>query len=423
MAPSHRIYDVIIYGATGYTGELTARYFAKHIKRRCTWNIAGRSAAKLAQLRERLAAIDADCARLDPIVASTEDEASVRTMAEKAKVVINAVGPFRYHGELVVKSCVEAGTDYADVNGEPEFIRRMFASYGQKAEERGVVVALSCGADSVPADIGALYAKEQFPAGCCSSVKTYVLLDQSLSDGSWEGISAGTWTTLMNSFAYTPPARPKAPAAPAGPAAAIARKAPRLPMGMHTPKAVGHRVVPFPVADPTIVKKTHELTEGNRPDFAYGHYLELNSLWAAIKMAAAFMFFKLMVKSKGTLDWLIRRKPEGYGPDEAMRERLSTRLTFEASGRSKPELERDDTTVVCRMNAPEAYEMTAILVAQCALSLVEDRARLPRKAGVLTPGAAFGTGIVDRLRQCGVTLEVVTKETKSVEKPEAPIPI
>ena len=135
---SQRPHDVVVFGATGFTGGLTAEYLARHASQRTRWALAGRSTAKLEAVRDRLAKLEPACADLELLQADVTDEASVRAVAEAARVVITTVGPYIHYGEPLVSACAAAGTDYVDLTGEPEFVDLMWLRHhGSGRAQRG----------------------------------------------------------------------------------------------------------------------------------------------------------------------------------------------------------------------------------------------------------------------------------------------
>ncbi|MFI1828779.1 saccharopine dehydrogenase NADP-binding domain-containing protein [Streptomyces sp. NPDC020412] len=117
---AERPHDIALYGATGFVGELTARYLAAHAPEGCRWALAGRSRARLERLRDRLAADHPRCADLPLVVAAADDTAALRGLAGSARVVATTVGPYLWYGEPLVAACADAGTDYLDLTGEPD---------------------------------------------------------------------------------------------------------------------------------------------------------------------------------------------------------------------------------------------------------------------------------------------------------------
>jgi saccharopine dehydrogenase (NAD+, L-glutamate forming) len=169
-----RPYDLVLFGATGFTGGLTAEYLARHAPPGMTWALAGRNRGKLEALRDRLAAIDPAHGDLALLHADATDEGSVRAIAEQARVVVTTVGPYLRHGDPLVAACAKAGTDYLDLTGEPEFVDRTYVRHHAEAVASGARLVHACGFDSVPHDLGVLYTVEQLPAGVPLEVRGYV---------------------------------------------------------------------------------------------------------------------------------------------------------------------------------------------------------------------------------------------------------
>src|SRR5205085_10440722 len=130
---SGRAHDLVLYGATGFAGTLTAEYLARHAPTGLRWALAGRNTAKLERLRDRLAGIDPACAALPLLHADSGDAASLRALAVGTRVLATTVGPYLLHGEPLVAACAAAGTDYVDLTGEPEFIDRMYLRHHETA--------------------------------------------------------------------------------------------------------------------------------------------------------------------------------------------------------------------------------------------------------------------------------------------------
>ncbi|MEE4300100.1 MAG: saccharopine dehydrogenase NADP-binding domain-containing protein, partial [Pseudomonadales bacterium] len=159
---SDREFDVVVYGASGYTGRLVAEYLTG----RCAggldakWAMAGRNAEKLAAVRAEIGAP----ADTPLVVADASDPASVKAMAERTRVVLTTVGPYQLYGAEVVAACAEAGTDYVDLCGEVPFMRATLDAHEARARETGARIVFSAGFDSVPFDLGVFFLQEQAKA-------------------------------------------------------------------------------------------------------------------------------------------------------------------------------------------------------------------------------------------------------------------
>src|SRR5947209_16289289 len=164
-----REYDIVVFGATGFTGALTAEYLAKHAPSTTRWALAGRNAEKLAAVTDRLGVDD-----LPVLHADVEDANSLNELARSARVVITTVGPYIQYGEPLVAACADAGTHYVDLTGEPEFVDLMYVRHHDQAVRTGARIVHSCGFDSIPYDLGVLYAVERLPEGVPLALEGFV---------------------------------------------------------------------------------------------------------------------------------------------------------------------------------------------------------------------------------------------------------
>ncbi|WP_369723333.1 trans-acting enoyl reductase family protein [Bradyrhizobium sp. LLZ17] len=152
-------FDIVVYGATGFTGQLVAEYLTQHYKGDMApkWAMAGRSLGKLKSVRDAIGAPG----NTPLIVADASDAASLRAMAEQTMSVITTVGPYQHYGEELLAACVATGTDYFDLCGEPIWMRQMIDKYEAEAKESGARIVFSCGFDSVPFELGAFFVQEE----------------------------------------------------------------------------------------------------------------------------------------------------------------------------------------------------------------------------------------------------------------------
>ena len=152
-------FDIVVYGATGFTGQLVAEYLAAHYKgdANLKWAMAGRSKDKLAAVRDAIGAPK----DLPLIVADASDPASLKAMVEQTKSVITTVGPYQYYGNDLLAACVAAGADYFDLCGEPVWMRQMIDKHEAAAKASGARIVFSCGFDSVPFELGTFFVQEE----------------------------------------------------------------------------------------------------------------------------------------------------------------------------------------------------------------------------------------------------------------------
>ena len=184
---SSRLYDILLYGATGFTGKRVAQYLYSICQERLLiegtsikWAIAGRSQAKLGNVKRSLAGENRDFnspALPEIFVADLENKSVLVTLFSTAKLVLNVTGPYRFHGAQIVEACLEAECDYMDVCGEPQFMEQCVLSYHETAKQKGVLILHACAFDSVPADLGALFTTRQFLPQLCSSIESFLEID------------------------------------------------------------------------------------------------------------------------------------------------------------------------------------------------------------------------------------------------------
>jgi short subunit dehydrogenase-like uncharacterized protein len=188
--------DVVLFGATGFTGGLTADYLAEHAPAGLRWALAGRSLDKLERVREDLATRHPAAADLELIVADAADRAALDVVAGRAKVVATTVGPYLQFGEPLVAACAAAGTDYVDLTGEPEFVDRMWLAHHEAAQASGARIVHACGFDSIPHDLGAYFTVQQVGSRFGTEVPI-ALRGVVRSTGTFSG---GTFHSAMGAF-------------------------------------------------------------------------------------------------------------------------------------------------------------------------------------------------------------------------------
>jgi len=196
--------DVIIFGASGFTGKYTV-FEAVSVLSGLRWGIAGRNREKLETvLKEMGAKAKKDLSQVPIFIADVNDEASLLEMAKKCRILVNTAGPYRFHGEKVVKACIESGTNHVDVSGEPQYMETMQLKYDQRAKEKGVYVVSACGFDSIPADMGVIFVEKNFD-GVVNSVETFLEsgIKEGGSGGGSAGLNYGTWESAVYGLAHS----------------------------------------------------------------------------------------------------------------------------------------------------------------------------------------------------------------------------
>jgi short subunit dehydrogenase-like uncharacterized protein len=381
--------DVALFGATGFTGGLTAEYLARHAPEGTRWALVGRSAEKLAGVRDRLAAIDPACAQLELLEADSGDAGSLRAVAERTHVVATTVGPYLNLGEPLVAACAETGTDYADLTGEPEFVDRMYVRHHATAVATGARLVHACGFDSIPHDLGVLFTVEQLPEGVPLTVRGYVSAGGKPSAGTFHSAVTQFSRLRQAGTAYVERRR-------------IEPKPERKVSSVKDParyeRSLGAWALPLPTIDPQVVKRSAGALERYGPDFSYGHYAAIKQLPAAVGALGSLGAMFALAQLPPTRSWLLGRMKSGDGPSPERRERswFNVRFVGEGGGR------RVVTEVA---GGDPGYGETAKMLAESALCLATDN--LPQTSGQVTTAVAMGDVLIERLRRQGITFEVL----------------
>ncbi|NYF54542.1 saccharopine dehydrogenase family protein [Micromonospora purpureochromogenes] len=388
--PDDRPYDLVLFGATGFTGGLTAEYLARHAPAGLRWALAGRNPAKLAAVRDRLADIDAALAELPLLTADVTDAASLRAVAESARVVASTVGPFVHHGEPLVAACAAAGTDYLDITGEPEFVDLMYVRHHAEAVRTGARLVHACGFDSIPHDLGAWYTVKQLPSD------TPITVDGFVRAGA--RFSAGTYHSALTAFSRTGETSRAAKERKAVEPRPEGRRVRAVPGRVSRSKEIGMWAVPLPTIDPQVVRRSAAARPEYGPDFRYRHFAAVKRLPTVLVGGVGFAGLIGLVKLPPTRRWLLGRLASGQGPTAEQRAKSWFRVRFLGSGGGRRVL----TEV---SGGDPGYDETAKMLAESALCLACDD--LPATAGQVTPVTAMGDALLDRLVKAGITFRVL----------------
>ena len=389
MPGDPRTYDLVLFGATGFTGGLTAEYLAENAPAGTRWALAGRNHHKLEALRERLGQIAPAAAELELLHADVDDEASMRSVAEATRVVATTVGPYIHHGEPLVAACAAAGTDYLDLTGEPEFVDSMWVRHHADAQASGARLVHCCGFDSIPHDLGAQFTVEQLPADVPIAVKGFVQAGGTFSAGTFH--SAVTAFGRARQYPKVAAERKRLEALPEG------RRARAVTGRPYVEPALDAWAIPFPTIDPAVVVRSARALPNYGPDFSYGHHVVVKRLAVAAGGAVGIAGLFAAAQLPPARKLLLSRMTSGDGPDDARRAKGWFKVTFVGEAASL----RVVTTV---KGGDPGYSETAKMLAEAALCLAHDE--LEPSAGQVTPAAAMGPALRERLQRRGITFEV-----------------
>ncbi len=402
--------DIVLFGATGFTGALVAEYLATADTEGLRIALAGRSREKVEALRARLGE---GASGWGVMTADSADPDSLRAMAEASTVVISTVGPYSRYGMPLVEACAATGTGYVDLTGEVLFMRDSIDSYDAMAQASGARIVHSCGFDSIPSDLGVFDLHQRVAADGAGDLTDTTLVVTKMRGG----ISGGTLASGMAELeaARRDPSRK----ATLGDAYSLSPDRAAEPdveqpdvRGTFFDDDLGQWVGPFMMAgiNTRVVRRSNALL-----GYPYGRefrYREVLGLGtgpeAAAKGAAlaagmgglgAVMSNSVTGRAANALAEKALPKP-GEGPDEETRRKGFFRIEIHArTGTGDRYVER-----VAAQGDP-GYAATCVMLAESAMCLVRDADRLPQVSGVLTPATAFGSVLVDRLRTAGMTFE------------------
>ena len=387
-----RSYDVVLFGATGFTGALTAEYLAGKANGGLRWALAGRNPAKLNRLRGRLTQSNPACAQLDLLQADAGEPDSLQEIASSTRVVITTVGPYIKYGETLVAACAEAGTDYVDLTGEPEFVDLMWLRHHQRALETGARIVHACGFDSIPADLGAWFTVQQLPEGVPIRVQGFVQARGTFSGGTLH--SAVIAFARARELIKVSRQRSRAEGQPAG-----RRIRMITPLVRHQGR-LGGWAVPMPVLDQQIVLRSASALDRYGPDFSYGHNLLVKRLPTVVGLAGGAATVFTLSQLPPTRNWLLNRKQPGDGPTPEQRAKgwFKVRFIGEGGGRR----------VLTQVSGGDpGYGETAKILAESALCLAQDEG--VHRGGQQTTAVAMGNMLIERLQRAGIAFSVLER--------------
>ena len=384
MPSDPRDFDIVLLGATGFTGGLIADYLAAQAPSSVRMALAGRSLNKLEAVRARTGAALA----LSEVDAT--DAAALRALTARCRVLITTVGPYILHGDLVVAACADTGTDYLDLTGEPEFADLTYLKHHARAAQTGARLIHACGFDSIPHDLGTQFTVDQLPEGVPISVRGYVRMK-----GTFSGGTAASALEIMGRMRQGKTTHD------------IRRQIEPEPVG-HTVRVVtgkvgkdadtGWWVAPMPTIDPLIVAESARQLDRYGPDFSYSHSLAVDSPVALAGMAAGVGALAAAAQVPAARRALTRLRPSGSGPTQAQRDAAWFAVRFIGEGGGK--------RVVTEVAGGDAgYTETAKMISEAALCLALDD--LPVTAGQVTTASAMGPALRTRLQAAGITFTVL----------------
>ena len=400
-----REFDIVLWGATGFTGRLVAEYLVRNYlggEAGLRLALAGRNKAKLEEVANEVGA-----PQLPLLIGESFDADSLNAIAAKAEVLITTVGPYAKYGAEIVAACVRNGTDYCDLTGETNFIRAMIDAHEDEAKRTGARIVHCCGYDSIPSDLGTLMVQEAFKrrhGGYASQVKMASVQMRG-------GPSGGTIASMFNmvdELKENPGLRKIM-----GNPYALNPKGVRGPdkgdqTGARFDKDLDMWTGAFIMAgiNTRVVRRSHALMglpwgEDFRYSEVTGTGKGVKGWSRAASIGIGMVAFMGSAALPFTRSFVEKRLPSpGEGPSKEVRENGAFKTLLVALGNGQAE-----RAVVADQRDP-GYGSTAVMLSEAAICLALEGARLSSEGGILTPATAMGMRLVERLRAAGLTFEV-----------------
>lgn len=388
-------FDIIIYGATGFTGKLCARYLSENAKD-IKWAIAGRNKQKLEDIKKDLS-LDVDI-----FIAESNDEDALDNITLNTQVVLSTAGPFHRYSSKLVKSCVKNTSDYVDITGEFFWIREMIDLHHKKASSKGVRIIPACGYDSIPSDLGTFFAS--------SKIKEPIKRIESFHAGQG-GISGGTTETGFSMGDLKLGKKMNDPFV-LNPENSVSKEQKLLgsdSIGLKKNSLIKSWTGPFimAVSNTRVVRRSAALLEMKQEGYGVNFTYQEHAFYKKFKTAFLVTFVTLMfgLILKTPVRKLVRPllpKP-GEGPSEDTMENGFFDSFFAA------ELDSGEKKLFrVHGKGDPGYKVTSKFVCESALTLIKEREELPggeEYGGVLTPASGLGQPLIDRLSSNGVNFE------------------
>jgi short subunit dehydrogenase-like uncharacterized protein len=402
-------FDIVLWGATGYTGQLVAVYLAQNVESSVRWAIAGRNQEKLEKLRDSLATPD-----LPILIGDSQDQASIDAIVAQTRVVCSTVGPYALYGTPLVASCVAQGVDYCDLTGETLWMRQNIDTFQAQAEETGARIVHCCGYDSIPSDLGTLVLQEHAKAvygRYCDEV-------QYISWAASGGFSGGTVATLLNMVELAEDDKSKAKLL-ANPYNLVPEREPDWSQVDQDSARYDEETQawtgPFMMAsiNSRIVRRSNALLGWPYGEnFRYNESMKMPNRLAATAFSASYkagMGAMMVPPIRNLLADKVLPSP-GEGPSVETREKgfFKSKLV----GKIAPSTSSETAvTLIGEVsdNLDPGHGSTAKMLGESALCLAFDD--IPQRGGILTPASAMGMTLVNRLRDAGMIFKPETAET------------
>tara|TARA_B100000700_G_scaffold185389_1_gene204270 strand:+ start:156 stop:1250 length:1095 start_codon:yes stop_codon:yes gene_type:complete len=361
-------YDFVVFGATGFTGQLIVEYLSNHKETsQLKWAVAGRSKSKLDSLYNSI----------DTLVVDSFDIESIDSMCKISKLIITTVGPYSIFGENLIKSCIQYSTHYVDLTGEPDFVNTIQKKYSTKALEKNTIIINCCGLESIIPDLGTYITVNKMSSN--EKNITYYLKSKGQ-------ISGGTWASFLNAISLNKITKSNK----------IYNSNNKMKKIFYN-KSFNSWALIFPVIDKQIVYRTSKAFDIYN-NFSFNEYILIKSLKNVIPLLIGIFFISFLAKFKLIKKWLTYLKPSGTGPNKNLRNNHWFKAIFIGEG-------ENETVKTIISGGDPGYGETSKFISEIALCIINDFSKLKHTKGILTPIECTGDLLIKRLTNAGIKIK------------------
>ena len=365
-------YDIIIHGASGFTGSLVCDYLYKHNdSKSIKWAISGRNKSKIESLSLKY--------NVDYFIANSYKKDQLDIITKKSKLIISLVGPYDTYGKALIESCLKNTCHYLDITGESSFAKFVQNNFSKDSIKRNTILINCCGFESIPSDIGTFYSikkikEENINIECFMKTKGQ--------------ISGGTWSSFLNHFGKN---KLKINSSKTN----VQNKKQKL---MFYNKELKKWALIFPDIDKSIVKRSNKFLDFYGENISFTKYMLFPSLIKIVTLLISLFFISILAKYKFSRSWLKSFIPSGTGPNQEARNKHWFHYTIVGKTKSK--------MIITNVKGGDpGYGETSKFITETALAIILDYNKLNLKSGVLTPASCAGDILLKRLQNAGIKFD------------------
>ncbi|OUT37416.1 MAG: hypothetical protein CBB66_06735 [bacterium TMED6] len=363
-------YDIVIHGASGFTGKLICNYLFNHIDAKSIkWAISGRNKSKLEEISLKY--------NVDYFIANSFEKNELDILTLKTNLIISVVGPYETYGKLLVESCLKNSCHYLDITGESSFVKYVKNNFSKIALDKNTLIINCCGFESIPPDIGTFYSIKHIKEKNLS-IKCYMKTKGQ--------ISGGTWSSFLNHFNRKKIIKEK------NKTKTPIRKKDKI---LFYNKDLKKWALIFPDIDRSIIKSSSNFLSFYGDKVSFTKYMLFPSIFKIISLLIPLFFISILAKFNFTRNWLKSFIPSGTGPDKEAREKHWFDYTIVGETQTKK--------IITHVKGGDpGYGETSKFVTETALCIILNYDKLNMKKGVLTPASCAGDLLLNRLQKAGI---------------------